>query len=43
LRDIARQSEKKTILKRVELFDVYQGKTSLGGKKSYAVNFILRG
>jgi phenylalanyl-tRNA synthetase beta chain len=37
---IARQSEKK-LLKKVELFDVYQGKNLPAGKKSYAVNFIL--
>lgn len=37
---IARQSEKK-LLKRVELFDVYQGDNLPAGKKSYAVNFIL--
>lgn len=36
----ARQAEKK-ILRRVELFDVYQGKNLPAGKKSYAVNFIL--
>lgn len=40
IEDIARQSEKK-LLKRVELFDVYQGKNLPAGKKSYAVNFIL--
>ncbi len=38
--EIARQSEKK-LLKKVELFDVYQGKNLPAGKKSYAVNFIL--
>ena len=37
---IARQSEKK-LLKRVELFDVYEGDNLPAGKKSYAVNFIL--
>ncbi len=37
---VARQSEKK-LLKKVELFDVYQGKNLPAGKKSYAVNFIL--
>lgn len=39
--DVARQSEKK-LLKKVELFDVYQGKNLPEGKKSYAVNFILQ-
>ena len=38
---IARQTEKKQ-LKKVELFDVYQGKNLPEGKKSYAVNFILQ-
>lgn len=39
--EIARQTEKK-FLKRVELFDVYEGKNLPEGKKSYAVNFILQ-
>lgn len=39
--DIARQTDKK-LLKRVELFDVYEGKNLPAGKKSYAVNFILQ-
>ena len=39
--DVARQSEKK-LLKKVELFDIYQGKNLPEGKKSYAVNFILQ-
>ena len=38
---IAKQTEKK-LLQRVELFDVYEGKNLLEGKKSYAVNFILQ-
>lgn len=38
---IARQTEKK-LLRRVELFDVYEGKNLPEGKKSYAVNFILQ-
>lgn len=38
---IARQTEKK-YLKKVELFDVYEGKNLPEGKKSYAVNFILQ-
>lgn len=41
IEQIARQSEKK-LLKRVELFDVYEGKNLPAGKKSYAVNFILQ-
>ena len=39
--EIARQTEKK-LLKRVELFDVHEGKNLPAGKKSYAVNFILQ-
>ncbi len=38
---IAYNTEKK-LLKRVELFDVYEGKNLPEGKKSYAVNFILQ-
>lgn len=38
---IAYQTEKK-FLKKVELFDVYEGKSLPAGKKSYAVNFILQ-
>ena len=41
IEQIARQAEKK-LLKRVELFDVYEGKNLPAGKKSYAVNFILQ-
>ena len=41
IEQIARQTEKK-LLKKVELFDVYQGKNLPEGKKSYAVNFILQ-
>lgn len=41
IEEIARQTEKK-ILKKVELFDVYEGKNLPTGKKSYAVNFILQ-
>ncbi|MDT3388196.1 MAG: phenylalanine--tRNA ligase subunit beta [Bacteroidota bacterium] len=40
IEQIAFQTEKK-LLKRVELFDVYQGKNLPAGKKSYAVNFTL--
>lgn len=38
---VAFASEKK-LLKKVELFDVYEGKNLEEGKKSYAVNFILQ-
>ena len=41
IEQIALQSEKK-LLKKVELFDVYEGKNLPEGKKSYAVNFILQ-
>ena len=41
IEDIAKQSEKK-LLKKVELFDVYEGKNLPEGKKSYAVNFVLQ-
>ena len=41
IENIARQTEKK-LLKKVELFDVYEGKNLPAGKKSYAVNFILQ-
>lgn len=41
IEEVARQSEKK-LLKKVELFDVYEGKNLPEGKKSYAVNFILQ-
>ncbi|MBQ8655717.1 MAG: phenylalanine--tRNA ligase subunit beta [Prevotella sp.] len=41
IEQIARQAERK-LLKRVELFDVYEGKNLPAGKKSYAVNFILQ-
>ncbi len=41
IEEIARQTEKK-LLKKVELFDVYEGKNLPVGKKSYAVNFILQ-
>ena len=37
----ARGAERK-LLKRVELFDVYEGKELEAGKKSYAVNFVLQ-
>lgn len=38
---IARESEK-NLLKKVVLFDVYQGKNLEAGKKSYAVSFFLQ-
>ena len=41
IESLARQTEKK-LLKRVVLFDVYEGKNLPAGKKSYAVNFILQ-
>lgn len=37
---VARGAERK-LLKRVSLFDVYEGKNLEAGKKSYAVNFVL--
>ena len=40
IEEIARQEKK--LLKKVELFDVYEGKNLPAGKKSYAVNFILQ-
>lgn len=41
IESLARSSEKK-LLRRVELFDVYEGKNLPAGKKSYAVSFFLR-
>lgn len=41
IEQIARNSEKK-LLKKVELFDVYEGDNLPKGKKSYAVNFVLQ-
>jgi len=41
IEQIALQTEKK-LLKKVELFDVYEGEKLPAGKKSYAVNFILQ-
>ncbi len=38
---IAYETEKK-LLKKVELFDVYEGKNLEAGKKSYAVSFLLQ-
>jgi len=38
---IAKQTEKK-LLKRINLFDVYEGKKLPSGKKSYAVSFTLQ-
>ena len=37
---VARGAERK-LLKRISLFDVYEGKNLEAGKKSYAVNFVL--
>lgn len=39
--NIARQSEK-SLLKGINLFDVYQGKNLPEGKKSYAVSFVIQ-
>jgi phenylalanyl-tRNA synthetase beta chain len=39
--DIARQTEK-SLLKDINLFDVYEGKNLPEGKKSYAVSFTLQ-
>ncbi|MEO8235064.1 MAG: phenylalanine--tRNA ligase subunit beta [Flavobacterium sp.] len=39
--DIAKKTEK-TLLKDVNLFDVYQGKNLPNGKKSYAISFVLQ-
>jgi phenylalanyl-tRNA synthetase beta chain len=39
--NLAKQTEK-SLLKHVDLFDVYQGKNLPDGKKSYAVSFILQ-
>ena len=41
IEDIAYKTERK-LLKKVELFDVYEGNNLESGKKSYAVNFILQ-
>jgi phenylalanyl-tRNA synthetase beta chain len=41
IEEVARQTERK-LLKKVELFDVYEGDKLPAGKKSYAVNFILQ-
>ncbi len=41
IKAIAEKTEKK-LLKRVSLFDIYEGKNLPDGKKSYAVNFILQ-
>ena len=37
----AKQTEK-TILKNIDLFDVYEGKNLPENKKSYAISFILQ-
>ena len=41
IESLAYETERK-LLKRVSLFDVYEGKSLEVGKKSYAVNFVLR-
>ena len=41
IENVAYQTER-NILKKVELFDVYEGKNLPAGKKSYAVNFTLQ-
>lgn len=41
IENVARNTEKK-LLKRIGLFDVYEGKGIEPGKKSYAVSFILQ-
>jgi len=41
IEQVARKSEKK-LLKEISLFDVYEGDKLPEGKKSYAVNFVLR-
>ncbi|MFP4366580.1 MAG: phenylalanine--tRNA ligase subunit beta [Bacteroidales bacterium] len=41
IRDIAMNTEKK-LLKRINLFDVYEGDKISEGKKSYAISFILQ-
>jgi phenylalanyl-tRNA synthetase beta chain len=41
LEKLARQSERK-LLRTVDLFDVYEGDKLPGGKKSYALSFILQ-
>ncbi len=41
IRTIASKTERK-LLKRINLFDVYEGDKIAGGKKSYAVSFILQ-
>jgi phenylalanyl-tRNA synthetase beta chain len=41
IKEIAFKTEKK-LLKSINLFDVYQGEKIAGGKKSYAISFILQ-
>lgn len=41
IEDIAYKADKK-LLKKVSLFDVYEGKNLPEGKKSYAVNFVIQ-
>lgn len=41
IKAVAQKTEKK-LLKRISLFDVYEGKNMAAGKKSYAVSFYLQ-
>ena len=41
IEQVAMKSERK-LLKKVVLFDVYEGKNLPEGKKSYAVNFLIQ-
>jgi phenylalanyl-tRNA synthetase beta chain len=41
IRTVALETERK-LLRKVDLFDVYEGKNLEAGKKSYAVSFILQ-
>lgn len=41
IENIALETERK-LLRAVNLFDVYEGKAATGGKKSYAVSFLLQ-
>jgi len=41
LKEIAKKTEK-SLLKEVDIFDVYKGDKLPAGKKSYALSFILR-
>lgn len=41
IKELAQKTERK-LIKQINLFDVYQGKNIEGGKKSYAVSFLLQ-